>query len=192
MHRDIKPENILVLTRDPLYIKLADFSLIKVGNSLKTICGTGTYCPPEIAKYFRLSKLAPKDKYTEAVDIWSLGVVILRFALPSLPHPGSGVGIDWCEKIIDEVNDYNDDLINFLLTAMLVMRPESRYLVQICLDRVEALFIPSRDNSLTPTPASYTEECETTAVGYHAKERLTEEQLTSSGDINSHLRSFKI
>ncbi|KAF2188831.1 kinase-like protein [Zopfia rhizophila CBS 207.26] len=135
VHRDIKPENILVLTRDPLYIKLVDFGLAKAGGSLITFCGTETYCPPEIAKYFGLSKLVLKDKYTEAVDIWSLGVVILRFALPDLPDPDSGVGIDWCEKIIEEVNNYDDDLIDFLSTAMLVMRPESRYSAQACLDR---------------------------------------------------------
>ncbi|KAF2181488.1 kinase-like protein [Zopfia rhizophila CBS 207.26] len=177
VHRDIKPENILVLTRDPLHIKLADFGLAKAGGSLTTFCGTETYCPPEIAKYFGLSKSVPKDKYTEAVDIWSLGVVILRFALPDLPHPGSGEGIDWCEKIIDEVNDYDDDLIDFLSTAMLVMRPESRYSAQACLDRVEELFIPSRGGSLTPTPASYPNGYETMAAGYHVEERLAEERL---------------
>ncbi|KAF2178011.1 kinase-like protein [Zopfia rhizophila CBS 207.26] len=88
MHRDIKLENILVLTRDPLYIKLGDFGLTKVGGSLKTSCGTGTYFPPEIAKYFGLSRSEPKVKYTEAVDIWSLGVVILRGSR-LIPTPAS-------------------------------------------------------------------------------------------------------
>ncbi|KAF2189915.1 kinase-like protein [Zopfia rhizophila CBS 207.26] len=184
VHRDIKPENILVLTRDPLHIKLSDFGLAKADGSLTTFCGTETYCPPEIAKYFGLSKSIPKDKYTEAVDIWSLGVVILKFALPNLPYPGSGVGIDWCEKIIDEVNNYDDDLIDFLSTTMLVMRPESRYSAQACLDRVEALFIPSRGGSLTPTPASYANEYEIMTAGYHVEERLAEEQLISSCDVS--------
>ncbi|KAF2191727.1 hypothetical protein K469DRAFT_556050, partial [Zopfia rhizophila CBS 207.26] len=138
---DIKLENILVLTCDLLYIKLVNFSLIKVDGFLITFCGIETYCPPEIAKYFGLSKSVPKDKYIEVVNIWLLSVIILRFALPDLPNPNSGVGIDWCEKIIKEVNNYDDDLIDFLLTAILVMRLESRYSAQAYLDRVEELFI---------------------------------------------------
>ncbi|KAF2189983.1 hypothetical protein K469DRAFT_560840, partial [Zopfia rhizophila CBS 207.26] len=69
VYRNIKSENILVLTRNPLHIKLADFGLIKVDDSLKTIYSTETYCPPKIVKYFGLLKSAPKDKYTKAVNI---------------------------------------------------------------------------------------------------------------------------
>ncbi|KAF2181212.1 hypothetical protein K469DRAFT_263448 [Zopfia rhizophila CBS 207.26] len=79
-------------------------------------------------------------------------------------------------------------LIDFLSTAMLVIRLESQYSAQACLDRVEELFIPSRDSSLTPTPD--TEECETTAGGSHAKERLTEVQPTSSGNISISRPSY--
>lgn len=102
-HRDIKPENILVKHRDSdfdpdgLCIKLSDFGLAKIGNSLKTDCGSETYCPPEVwASHSR-------QRYTRAVDIWSLGVVILRFAY-ALPYPGSRIGTEWCIKIIEEVN----------------------------------------------------------------------------------------
>jgi serine/threonine protein kinase len=104
VHRDIKPENILVQSRDPLHIKFADFGLAKAGTDLKTICGTGTYLAPEVARYCGLSKTVPKEIYSEEVDIWSLGVVILKYAY-GLPYPGEGGGVLWCEKIIEEAND---------------------------------------------------------------------------------------
>ncbi|KAH8754867.1 hypothetical protein F5883DRAFT_369388, partial [Diaporthe sp. PMI_573] len=79
-------QNILVQHRDPdrkpdgLCIKLSDFGLAKIGNSLKTGCGSETYCPPEVCASHS------RQRYTKAVDIWSLGVVILRFAY-ALPYP---------------------------------------------------------------------------------------------------------
>lgn len=101
MHRDLKPENILVKYRDVsdyshLHIKSSDFGLSKAG-SLNTWCGTLTYLPPEIRE-----DCVPLT-CTKAVDIWSLGVVMLRFAY-SLPYPGSGVGMEWCRRLVEEAN----------------------------------------------------------------------------------------
>lgn len=91
VHWDIKPGNILIKHRDPdrnpsyLHVKLSDFGLSKTG-SLKTFCGSKTYSPPNVE-----DGCIP---YTKAVDVWSLGVVILRFVY-SLPFPGSGMGMGW-------------------------------------------------------------------------------------------------
>lgn len=74
-HRDLKPENILVESRDPLSIKVADFGLASDSVELKTLCGTPGYVAPEV--YYR--KL-----YTPAVDLWSLGVIALKY-LHGLP-----------------------------------------------------------------------------------------------------------
>lgn len=97
-HRDLKPENILVQYRHAeknpnyLHLKSSDFGLSKTG-SLKTMCGSETYVPPEIVNNYT------SEKYTKAVDIWSLGVVMFRYAY-GLPHPGFGVGMEWCKKIV--------------------------------------------------------------------------------------------
>ena len=65
IHRDIKPENILV---DNGILKLADFGWSVHSPSMrrKTFCGTLDYLPPE---------MITNEEYTEAVDIWSIGVL---------------------------------------------------------------------------------------------------------------------
>jgi serine/threonine protein kinase len=148
-HRDIKPQNILVQSRDPLYIKLADFGLSKASDYLSTLCGTHSYLAPEIAQYYG-SNCPHGVKYVNAVDIWSLGVVIFEYAY-GLPHPGSGAGLPWCGEIISALHDWDSDELIALLSSMIVMDPKLREPAWKCLDRASQLRVPGR--SLTPTPA---------------------------------------
>ncbi|CAK7197865.1 hypothetical protein SEUCBS139899_000515 [Sporothrix eucalyptigena] len=71
-HRDIKPTNIVLVTRDPIYIKLVDFGFAADKSIFKTSCGTRYFYAPEI--------FADEDirKCTNKVDIFSIGVVVLR------------------------------------------------------------------------------------------------------------------
>ncbi|TAQ83516.1 hypothetical protein B7494_g8157 [Chlorociboria aeruginascens] len=72
VHRDIKPENILMTDRD-LHVKVADFGLAKIigeESFTTTLCGTPSYVAPEILEDSR------HRRYTRAVDVWSLGVVL--------------------------------------------------------------------------------------------------------------------
>ena len=70
IHRDLKPENILcVYPKSIAKIKISDFGIskiIKVGQTMKTICGTLSYSAPEILK---------GKGYDKSVDYWSLGVI---------------------------------------------------------------------------------------------------------------------
>lgn len=59
---------------DDLHVKLADFGLAKIigeDSFTETVCGTPSYVAPEI-----LVESKKDRKYTKAVDIWSLGVVL--------------------------------------------------------------------------------------------------------------------
>ena len=150
VHREIKPQNILVQSRDPLQVKLADFGLSKAGDYLSTLCGTHTYLAPEIARYYGSNR--PEGvKYGNAVDIWSLGVVIFEYAY-DLPHPGSGAGLPWCEEIISALDDWDSDGLIDLLSTMIFMDPKLRKPARECLRRASQLHVPGC--CLTPTPAS--------------------------------------
>lgn len=70
-HRDLKPENILLKTKyipgKPIpQIKIADFGLSTKKIIMQTIAGTKEYIAPEQARF---------HNYTNAVDVWSLGII---------------------------------------------------------------------------------------------------------------------
>ena len=70
-HRDLKPENILLKTKyiphKPIpQIKIADFGLSTKKIIMETIAGTKEYIAPEQARF---------HNYTNAVDVWSLGII---------------------------------------------------------------------------------------------------------------------
>ena len=174
VHRDLKPENILVASRDPLHVKVADFGLAKEGSYMETVCGTDLYAPPEIAQY--RGSNAPRERYTRAVDIWSLGVVILRFGYGL---PGQGRGLEWCKNVMDEANSWeSESMIDFLRNYMIVWNPEQRYSAGACLDFLNGLSMSQRYN-VAPTPASYAEE----DAGYSEEdEEYSDGEATETGD----------
>uniref|UniRef100_A0A1I7X8R9 PDZ domain-containing protein n=1 Tax=Heterorhabditis bacteriophora TaxID=37862 RepID=A0A1I7X8R9_HETBA len=66
VHRDVKPENLLL--HEGRHVRLCDFGLAcTVLGPLFRVCGTPTYCAPEILK---------ECGYGVAVDVWSLGVLL--------------------------------------------------------------------------------------------------------------------
>ena len=70
-HRDIKPQNFLVFEKQPnIKIKLADFGFAKqfrTNEKGKDFIGTPSFSAPEIHL---------RDVYTNAVDIWSIGITM--------------------------------------------------------------------------------------------------------------------
>ncbi|KAK5464522.1 hypothetical protein LTR55_011735 [Exophiala xenobiotica] len=138
-HRDLKPENILLRSRTPIHIKLADFGLAQDGSDLKTFCGSRMYAAPEIFL---------GQHYTNAVDIWSLGVIVMKFVY-GLPQHGSAKrkgkakqketlqsdGVSWCRSLIESANDWESDLlIDFLTMHMLKWNPQERLSAAECLN----------------------------------------------------------
>eukprot|EP00019_Armaparvus_languidus_P012517 CAMPEP_0168584298 /NCGR_PEP_ID=MMETSP0420-20121227/3059_1 /TAXON_ID=498008 /ORGANISM="Pessonella sp." /LENGTH=237 /DNA_ID=CAMNT_0008619079 /DNA_START=32 /DNA_END=742 /DNA_ORIENTATION=- len=81
VHRDIKCTNVLVAKRGS--VKLCDFGLAALLTSERprrnSLAGTASMMAPEILK---------SEEYDTSVDVWALGMVILRLAdvAPYPPH----------------------------------------------------------------------------------------------------------
>ncbi|KAL7919355.1 CAMK family protein kinase [Trichoderma austrokoningii] len=137
-HRDIKPDNILVHSRNPLHIKLSDFGFSKQKlEELKTDCGTYKYAAPEVYK---------GQLYNEAVDIWSLGVVVLKFSHGLPQWESHWYGVRWAEKIIGHLEEAASRqagclLLAFLSKAMLLTEAKDRYSACLCSEAVSQLAI---------------------------------------------------
>lgn len=68
----------MVSQEDRIFVKFANFSLAKIGNEMKTFCGSLQYAAPEVLrKGLDLKRYGP-DRYNIIVDIWALGLVIAK------------------------------------------------------------------------------------------------------------------
>lgn len=79
LHRDIKPANILMHSRQPPVIKLADFGFARQMSQdmTSTYCGSPLYMAPEVLT---------GASYNTMTDIWSTGVVAYQCLTGSLPY----------------------------------------------------------------------------------------------------------
>ena len=141
VHRDIKPENILLIDQN-LSAKLADFGLSKIigeESFTTTLCGTPSYVAPEILED------SNHRRYTRAVDVWSLGVV-LYICLCGFP-PFSDelctaerpytLSMQIKRALFDYPSPYWDpvsDLALDLIDRMLVVDAERRLTIDECLE----------------------------------------------------------
>ncbi|KJZ69149.1 hypothetical protein HIM_11467 [Hirsutella minnesotensis 3608] len=188
VHRDIKPGNILVQHRFPgdIYVKFGDFGLSRDGCDLSTICGSRQYLAPEI--YLGLQYInsggTERRSYTPAVDIWSLGVVVyeLMCRLPQYAENYVYGGTAWCRKVINRFEKDRkqrpDELRQFLLSAMVVMSPESRCSAQDCFDEAMLLSNATEDGCQTPTPALDGDQMEQTILPYSLEDHTAKNQNT--------------
>ncbi len=137
LHRDIKPANILVESYDVagnLRVKFGDFGLSRQTQDPTTLCGTPRYLAPEVYDTtLRGATAKDQQSYTAAVDIWSLGVVILGLLWGGL-HPNPQ--LPWCEgivkKVADELETNLEPIRLFVASFMVPLNPAARASASTC------------------------------------------------------------
>ena len=132
MHRDIKPKNILVESRVPFRLKLADFGFATDTSSMMTFCGTDIYMPPAIGLV--------REPYGRDVDLWSLGIVVIEYAY-GLPRRqlflenGKLRYEDWkvtLEEVIEWEEANEDEMARFLGGTMCSDSSKKRVSAEHC------------------------------------------------------------
>ncbi|KJZ79926.1 hypothetical protein HIM_00640 [Hirsutella minnesotensis 3608] len=171
VHRDIRPGNILVRHRSPgdIHVVFGDFGMARESCEMSTICGTHLYLAPEIYLGWQsiLSNAETRKRYTPAVDIWSLGVVVYELigSLPRYQNSYRDSGTVWCDKIVEAFLEHfkkrPDALGHFLLNSMVAISPESRSSARECYEKAALL-----GGCNTPKPASYAGAEDQTTVRY--------------------------
>lgn len=150
VHRDIKPANILIQSRNPLWVKLGDFGLAKDSEDLMTRCGSDPYLAPEIVLRPRLGPFSPK--YTQAVDIWSLGVVGLQYAgqgrLPECYHGD----LTYFGQVVDHVENQPNDALMRIIKNMVVSNPSMRLSASRCCEELAEVLNISEHQLPLPMP----------------------------------------
>jgi len=133
VHRDLKPENLLSAGEgENEVVKVADFGFAKNFGEEKLItsCGSPGYVAPEVLT---------EDTYTNAVDMWSVGVIIY-ILLSGYPPFYDDAPPKIFKKITEAKYDFNDpawehvsDLAKDLIRKLLVRDPEERLTAAECL-----------------------------------------------------------
>ncbi|XP_013386116.1 serine/threonine-protein kinase Chk2 [Lingula anatina] len=138
-HRDLKPENILLATdENETLVKVTDFGLSKfvdANTMMKTFCGTPNYLAPEILE------TQGHGKYTNAIDCWSLGVILFICLVGYPPFGDVNKDVPLAKQIMrgmysfpaiywKDVSSEAKDLVKQLLTV----NPEKRATVEQALN----------------------------------------------------------
>lgn len=78
-HLNLRPANILIFSKDPVQIKLGDFSC--AGTDACSRAKHSDMAPEMLGESLFDKKDADISSCTAAVDIWSIGLIVLRFSI---------------------------------------------------------------------------------------------------------------
>ncbi|XP_051776996.1 serine/threonine-protein kinase Chk2 isoform X1 [Erpetoichthys calabaricus] len=138
IHRDLKPENVLLASHaENCLIKITDFNQSKIleeSSLMRTLCGTPTYLAPEVFTD------AATVGYSQAVDCWSLGV-LLFICLSGYPPFYTKEGENVKDQItkgqyllVPSIWNNISDLAQDVVKKLLVVNPKERLTLDQALD----------------------------------------------------------
>ena len=147
-HRDVKPANVMVSSRSPLKVKLADFDLASKDADLRTRCGTERYLAPEI-------DFGKDDKYTSKVDIWSFGVMFLELCY-NLPKRTKEIDQQaWVALILRYLANQDQTTAVHFASTLLKKSPDCRPSAKECLGHKLFSVLDNEDLVSIPDPEAY-------------------------------------
>ena len=165
-HRDIKPKNTLVISRNPINLKISDFGLAKYYGKgfapLVTNAGTDPYKAPEIFT---------NDPHDFKVDVWSIGIMALEIGYNFKTRERKNcTQEDWVKKVREfalEKQKEGGALINIIADRMVRVDPRDRWSASQCLLALQI----KRDEIIPPTAslpgASEGTQSDTPTPGLH-------------------------
>ncbi|KAK2743818.1 hypothetical protein FQN55_007038 [Onygenales sp. PD_40] len=155
IHRDFKPVDILVKSIEPFVFVLSDFGLT-CRDHRKTSVGTQVYAAPRI--HLR------QQYWTDAVDIWSIGVIIIQYTR-GLPLPPTqwdhNAWLEALAAVVPAPGPFGEAL-GQLAQAMLDHDPDGPPNAQFCLTKAKMILKGGwmdlrrwvlRDNDMEPSTA---------------------------------------
>lgn len=168
-HRDLKPENMLFLNRESHILKIVDFGFATETNStMNTPCFTLGYAAPEML-------FGHGSTYTEACDLWSLGVILYTMLCGQTPFLPKAENRERHDKYINDMasriqrgsfdtdTDYwhlVSDSARHLVTGLLTVDVKNRFDMKQVLNHPWLQFVcPKSTRNITPslsTPSLHT------------------------------------
>ncbi|KAF9257946.1 kinase-like protein [Marasmius fiardii PR-910] len=134
-HRDLKPENVLLTNSTPPRVKVADFGLAKVSDSitmLKTMCGTPAYLAPEVITQ------EPDEGYDCLVDSWSVGVILFSMIAGANPFTEDDTQRDLRVRIVERRVDWQliakAEIRRNFIERLLTVSPRKRMTMRASLE----------------------------------------------------------
>ena len=187
VHRDLSGNNVLMISN--IRAKVTDFGMARLGDTNPrsthltfTMCpGTDVYMPPEAVQ--------DKPIYTEKIDCFSFGVLVVQIMTQLFPEPGDrrkeveieNVGI--LEKRISELErrqnhiskiDPNHPLLAITLECLIDKDTERPNAQELCKALVALKKMPKYDVSVREV---YQKKRETSSTGLLEIEKMSEEHI---------------